>query len=1029
MKIYYTPASSLSDEAAITRGTGQAAALGFDTLATAFGSAGDGGASARYGLLNQLAKACAERGLALMLDLALDDPERVSDKGRPDWLARLQAEDKPLPDPRFLGRQSDLAGLESLPESVTADFLAWWQAQLKHLVEAGVTRFRCLRPDAVPPALWHTLITRIRAADTGIGFHAWTPGLSWAEILNLQPAGFAGGFTSVAWWDGTSSWLAGERAALAKLGPAIAFPAPPPDDRPVSLAAPAFLRALRLAAATGDGLLVPAGFDFPVEIREANLIAGRATTSRLGPPRRLDGGGKRASAWLRRAAEPDAGLLLLINNDLDRPVPVPVSTRPLPASAGDAWSAAMPTPNDDTLLNPGEVRLVELRRTSPVTVQPTENGGTIAAAAPRIAIEAVTPTVEAGQFPAKRLVGEAVTIEADIFGDGHDTIAAEILWRAADESSWQRAPLQPVGNDRWRGTISPTRIGRHSFTVVAWRDVFASLCHDIEKKRAAKVDTALEEQEARLAVEAALPRAPDAACKAVLENALSALKEPDADMRAAGLLAEETRRAMRTADAKPFLSQSGDGFPLDVERPGAGFASWYELFPRSATDDPKRHGTFADVIERLPRIRDMGFDVLYFPPIHPIGRTNRKGRNNSLTAGPDDVGSPYAIGAEEGGHDAILPALGTPEDFRRLVAEARHHGIEIALDFAIQCAPDHPWLKTHPGWFQRRPDGSIRYAENPPKKYEDIVNVDFYAKDAVPELWLALRDVVLHWIDEGVKLFRVDNPHTKPFPFWAWLIAEIRGQHPDVVFLAEAFTRPKVMQRLAKLGFSQSYTYFTWRHSKQELTDYLTELSQPPVSDFFRPHFFVNTPDINPYFLQSTGRPGFLIRAVLAATLSGLWGVYSGFELCEAAPLPGREEYLDSEKYEIRVRDPETPGNIVAEITALNRLRRDHPALQSHLGIRFLNTGSDAVLAYAKGQAADGSLIVIAVNLDPHHAQDAMIEIPIWEWGIADGGTVAVEDLVAGHRFTWTGKTQPLRLDPNLLPYGIWRIAPPGDGR
>ena len=421
----------------------------------------------------------------------------------------------------------------------------------------------------------------------------------------------------------------------------------------------------------------------------------------------------------------------------------------------------------------------------------------------------------------------------------------------------------------------------------------------------------------------------------------------------------------------------------------------------------------------------MGFDTLYFPPIHPIGRKHRKGRNNTLTPAPDDPGSPYAIGAAEGGHDAVHPELGTLEDFRRLVGAAHDHGLEIALDFAVQCSPDHPWLNEHPGWFDWRPDGTIKYAENPPKKYQDIVNVDFYKDDAVPDLWLALRDVVLFWVEQGMKAFRVDNPHTKPFPFWEWLMADIRAVHPEVIFLSEAFTRPAVMYRLAKIGFSQSYTYFTWRNTKAELTEYLTELTTEAPKEFFRPHFFVNTPDINPTFLQTSGRAGFLIRAALASTLSGLFGVYSGFELCEAQPVPGKEEYWDSEKYRVQPRDWQAPGNIVAEITQLNRIRRAYPALQTHLGVVFYKAQNDNILYYGK-RAMDGSeMILVAVSLDPHNAQAADIEIPLWEWGLGDDGSLEAEDLIGGSRFTWQGKMQHVRLDPDR-PYAIWRIAPPG---
>ncbi|MDB5736921.1 MAG: alpha amylase catalytic region, partial [Sphingomonas bacterium] len=462
---------------------------------------------------------------------------------------------------------------------------------------------------------------------------------------------------------------------------------------------------------------------------------------------------------------------------------------------------------------------------------------------------------------------------------------------------------------------------------------------------------------------------------------------------------------------------------VDAERLQARFSSWYELFPRSMSGTKDRHGTFADVVDRLPAIRDMGFDTLYFPPIHPIGTSNRKGPNNTLTPAPGDPGSPYAIGSPDGGHDAIHPELGTFDDFAALIAAAADHGLEIAIDFAIQCSPDHPWLKDHPGWFAWRSDGSMKYAENPPKKYQDIVNVDFYAGGAVPDLWLALRDVVLLWVSHGVKTFRVDNPHTKPLPFWEWMIGEIRSAHPDTIFLAEAFTRPAMMYRLAKIGFSQSYTYFTWRDGKQGLIDYVTELTTTAPKDFYRPHFFVNTPDINPLFLQTSGRPGFRIRAVLAATLSGLFGVYSGFELCEAAALPGREEYLDSEKYELRPRDWQAPGNIIADITLLNRLRRTHPALQTHLNTRFYLAHNDSIIYYAKPEPDGIGMILVMVNLDPHGPQEASFEVPLWEFGLPDDGSVAVEDLAAGHRFRWHGKSQWIRLDPQE-PYRIWRIAP-----
>ncbi len=653
----------------------------------------------------------------------------------------------------------------------------------------------------------------------------------------------------------------------------------------------------------------------------------------------------------------------------------------------------------------------------PITTAPPPVG----VALPRIAIEAISPKVDDGQFPVRRCVGESVTVAADLIADGHDKLAAELLWRAADERRFSAVPMTLAENDRWSAEFPLKRLGRHVFVVTAWKDLYGSFVDEVTKKHNAGIATKLEIEEGLALVREAAAAKGSRYAKP-LQALLAQLENAPEETRRLVLLSDETVALMRAADPRKFLSRSGEVI-LDAERKIAEFASWYEIFPRSASSEPDRHGNFRDVIRHLPRIREMGFDVLYFPPIHPIGRVNRKGRNNALTAAPDDPGSPYAIGAAEGGHDAIHPQLGTLADFHKLRDAAAEMGLEIALDFAIQCAPDHPWIKEHPEWFDWRPDGSLRYAENPPKKYEDIVNVDFYAKGAMPTLWLALRDVVQFWIDQGIRLFRVDNPHTKPLPFWQWLIGDIRSRHPDAVFLAEAFTRPKLMYRLAKIGFSQSYTYFTWRNTKQELTEYLLELTTTPVKDFFRPHFFVNTPDINPFFLHHSGRAGFLIRAALAATLSGLWGVYNGFELCESAAIPGREEYINSEKYEIRSWDHERPGNIVPEITRLNAIRRANPALHTHLGVEFLNAFNDNVLYFFK-RSADGNAILAAINLDPFNAQSADIEIPLWRFGLPDHASLAAEDLMRDVKFIWHGKMQNVWLNPYEIPFCIWRVNP-----
>jgi len=641
---------------------------------------------------------------------------------------------------------------------------------------------------------------------------------------------------------------------------------------------------------------------------------------------------------------------------------------------------------------------------------------------PRIAIENTQPVIDGGQFAVKAVEGEAINVRSNVFADGHDKLAVRVRWRAEGDEVWNSRALDDLGNNGWGGQFSVPTQGLYRFCIEAWVDQFASFTYELEKKFLAGVPVSLELQEGRNQVQLAFERSEGDVREQLiaLHQRLCGLLETE---QVQLFLAADSAALMAEADHRPYLSLSPE-YPLDVERSLAQFASWYELFPRSITDDARRHGTFNDVHSRLSMIHDMGFDVLYFPPIHPIGRSFRKGRNNALSAGPDDPGSPYAIGSEEGGHDAIHSQLGTREDFRRLVTAAAEHGLEIALDFAIQCSQDHPWLKQHPGWFNWRPDGTIKYAENPPKKYQDIVNVDFYAAEAIPSLWLELRDIVVGWVEEGVKIFRVDNPHTKPLPFWQWLIADVRAQHPEVMFLAEAFTTPAMMARLGKVGYSQSYTYFTWRNTKSELATYFTELNQAPWRECFRPNFFVNTPDINPAFLHESGRSGFLIRAVLATMGSGLWGMYSGFELCEAAPVPGKEEYLDSEKYEIRPRDFSAPGNIIAEIAQLNRIRRQNPALHSHLGLTVYNAWNDNILYFGKRSADGSNFILVAVSLDPFNAQEAHFELPLWELGLPDDAQTQGEDLMNGHRWTWYGKTQWMRIEPHQ-PFGIWRISSP----
>ena len=636
-----------------------------------------------------------------------------------------------------------------------------------------------------------------------------------------------------------------------------------------------------------------------------------------------------------------------------------------------------------------------------------------------VVIENLTPQVECGKFPVKRVIGDTVHVEADVFRDGHDAIAATLLYREPG-ATWRRTPMQYLDNDRWTASFEILRAGSYEFTVEAWPDPFATWQAQVAKKRAAGQPLGLEAIQGRALVRAALERAAPSE-RAAFEAALAGIdSQPDDESRVSVMLSESIATLVARAPDRGAATRYAPPMPVEADRRAAQFAAWYELFPRSAGTVPGKHGTFADVERRLPSVRELGFDVLYLPPIHPIGHAFRKGPNNALEAKPGDVGSPWAIGNELGGHTAIDPALGTFADFARLVAAARANSLEIALDYALQCSPDHPWIKEHPEWYSFRPDGSIKYAENPPKKYQDIVNFNWEGPHR-RALWEALRDVVLFWIERGVYTFRVDNPHTKPFAFWEWMIAEVRARHSETIFLAEAFTRPKVVQRLAKLGFTQSYTYFTWRTTKVELTEYLEELSQPELSDFYRPNFWPNTPDILMPFLQTGGRPVFLVRLVLAATLSSLYGIYSGYELCENAALPEREEYLDSEKYEIRVRDWGAAGNINAQIAQINRIRRENAALQDWRNVTFYRADDEQVIFY--GKQTEDHVLFVAVNLDPFAAHDPLLWVPTGDFEIADDEPYELEELLGETRHVWRGSPHRWRLDPQLNPAAIFRLT------
>ena len=645
----------------------------------------------------------------------------------------------------------------------------------------------------------------------------------------------------------------------------------------------------------------------------------------------------------------------------------------------------------------------------------------------RLVLERLQPAIDGGRFAIKRTPGENVTVTVDMFADGHDLIAGVLKSRHVAQSVWSEVPLTSAGNDSWTATFTVTEIGEYEYTVEGWVDRFGTWLKGLMAKHEAGQDVSSELLEgAQLAEEASVRLKPDstnAEPKAV-ESGFSRTEDNHrlleiADILRSGRPQGERVAAARDAqfralmEARPDRSVSTTNEPalrVTVDPVRARYGSWYEMFPRSCTPDPARSATLREAEARLPEIAAMGFDVLYLPPVHPIGRTHRKGRNNSLACEPGEPGSPWAIGSDEGGHTAVEPGLGTIEDFDRFVETASHLGLEIALDIAFQASPDHPWVREHPEWFKHRPDGSIKYAENPPKKYQDIYPLDFESRDW-SGLWQALRDVFLFWIAHGVTIFRVDNPHTKAFRFWEWCIAGIKRDHPEAIFLSEAFTRPKVMQHLAKAGFTQSYTYFTWRNSAAELREYLTELTRTEVREYMRPNFFANTPDILHEYLQHGGRPAFEVRLVLAATLAASYGIYSGYELSENVPVrQGSEEYLDSEKYQIKVRDWNQAGNLKELIARVNEIRREHPALQQNDTLQFHATDNDALLWYSKSLGDDR--VFVAANTTPGWMQHGWVEMPLAELGLAPGASYVVEDLLDETRYTWRGGWNYVRLDP-----------------
>ena len=638
---------------------------------------------------------------------------------------------------------------------------------------------------------------------------------------------------------------------------------------------------------------------------------------------------------------------------------------------------------------------------------------------PSAVIENVRPLLDGGRYPIKRIVGEDLVVEADIFKDGHDVVAAVLKWRVLGKPAWRETPMIFVDNDRWRGVCTLYDEDIHEYTVEAWTDTFRSWQQEFIKKFEGGIsDLQSEALEGAAIVGAAAGRAPDRADRQrLLEFSEQISTSANSEIYAIAQ-SGELEVLMATYPDRSNAAQYDPAPRVVVDRSAALFGAWYEFFPRSAEGCGDRGSTFRDCWPRVDDAKAMGFNVVYFPPIHPIGHTNRKGRNNSITCEPGDPGVPWAIGSEAGGHKAVEPALGTVADFDWLQKEVRKRGMEIALDFAINCSPDHPYVKEHPDWFYKRLDGTIKYAENPPKKYEDIYPLNFRCENW-RELWAEMKSIVLFWAEHGVRIFRVDNPHTKPVAFWEYLIRGVRDKYPDTIFLSEAFTRPKMMKALAKAGFNQSYTYFTWRNSKPELIEYFTELTQTEMSEYFRPNLWPNTPDILPFVLQEGGRPAFMIRVLLAATLSPLYGIYSGYELCENRALRGREEYLDSEKYQFKERDWNAPGNIKDWIARLNKIRKQNRALQLYTNLRFYHAENDAILFYGKMTAARDNIILVVVNLDPFRKQHSFVDVPIEQFGQTESDVYKVEDLLSGATYTWRGRRNYVELDPAVQPAHI----------
>ena len=1002
------------------------------------------------------AEDAASHGLRVMMDLVINHTARDAPltSEHPGWYLRDRRGKLVSPsatdpaDPTNVTVWTDLAELNYAPRPERTRMVAYFADVVRHYAQLGIAGFRCDAAYNVPADVWSALIGAAHEINPEAMFAAENLGAPLEAVTALRPARFDFLFNSSKWWDFRSPWLLEQYETFRRIAPSIAFPESHDTPRlagelagrsDAEIEAEYRFRYL-FAAFFSAGVMMPIGYEYGFDrplhvvttrpadwqtprfdisdfIREANAMKASVPALAEEGPQREVPTYNGATALLRAAPAGRSYAMAVLN-------PAPTATRVAsdvilgaivgggpPVEVTPAAPHAPLAPTEPIVVAPFAMRVFAAEMVTAVPPALAEREPP--AHASPVVIEHVWPEVDAGRYRIKRVAGDRLEVSADIFREGHDRIAAVLKYREHGVAAWRDTPMAPLDNDRWHATIPLEHLGRSRYTIEAWPDAFGSWRADTEKKRAAGQPIALELVEGRALVEAARKRArtPERDRIALRLHELDLVPYDD-DAWAALLLEDELEELLARVPDRSLATTYEPELEVVVDRPAARFAAWYEMFPRS-------YGSFADAAKQLPRIRAMGFDVVYLAPIHPIGEAYRKGRNNSLEPQPDDPGSPWAIGSAAGGHTSVHPQLGPLEDFDRFVAAARAQGLEVALDYALQCSPDHPWVREHPEWFSFRPDGSIKYAENPPKKYQDIVNFNWYGPHA-PVLWSALRDVVEFWIGHGVRTFRVDNPHTKPFAFWEWMIDDVQSRHPDAIFLAEAFTRPKVMKHLAKVGFSQSYTYFTWRNFRHELTRYVEELAHSEMAEYYRPNFWPNTPDILSPVLQTGGRPAFRMRLVLAATLSSLYGIYSGYELCENAALPGTEEYANSEKYELRKRDWNAPGNIVADITRINAIRHENPALHDWRNVRFLDGGAENVLFFLK--TAGPNALLIAVNLDPQHAVDATLHLPLTELGITADESFACEELLSGERFLWQGAVQPLRLDPHERPAAIFRI-------